>query len=73
MIEFIKVIAKTPNDEKKEYMFMGDLCNPFDTNRLSKFITDCRNDCADYYGVPDEWDADEWYSKSKTEWEVIKY
>ena len=70
MVEFIKVTAKVPTGETKEYMFMGDLDKHNDQGRLIKFMEDCCHDCADFYiGIcPDEFDVQDWYDGTMAMW-----
>lgn len=71
MITFLKVIAKTPLDDIHEYSFMGDMDSDSEVERFINFMVSCCDDCADRYDCPDEWDADEWHSKTSATWEVI--
>ena len=71
MVEFIKVMAKTPYGDTWDYAFMGDLDTPDDQMRLAKFMMECCDDCADRFGCPDEWDADEWRNQTAAMWEAV--
>lgn len=71
MVEFIKVTAKTPKGETHEYMFMGDLDNVNDQARLIDFMMKCCDDCADRYGVPDDWNATDWHEQTMAMWEAM--
>lgn len=71
MITYLKVIAKTPLGNTQEYSFMGDMDSDDEIDRFVDFMVSCCDDCADRYDCPDEWDANEWHSKTKVTWEVI--
>lgn len=72
MVEFIKVTAKTPYGDTREYVFMGDLDEPADQTRLVDFMVKCCDDCADFFPCPDEWDADEWHGQTQAMWEAME-
>lgn len=71
MITYLKVIAKTPLGDTQEYSFMGDMDSDSEIERFLNFMIFCCDDCADRYDCPDEWDADEWHSKTLATWKVI--
>ena len=71
MIDFIKVTAKTPYGDTHEYAFMGDLSKVEDGQRLTKFMMDCCDDCADRFPCPDEWDARTWRDNTQAMWESM--
>ena len=73
MIEFIKVTAKVPTGETREYMFMGDLDKLEDQRRLINFEKNCCDDAADYYAMiaPDCYTAEQWHNDTMAMWEAM--
>jgi len=71
MIDFVKVIAKTPYGDTHEYAFMGDLSKEEEGQRLTQFMIDCCDDCADRFPCPDEWDPISWRDNTQAMWESM--
>ena len=72
MTEFIRITAKTPYNQEKHYVFLGDLSKDEEQNRLIKFMMDCCDDCADFYPCPDEYDIDQWRNDTAAMWEGVE-
>lgn len=71
MIEFLKITAKTPYGDTREYAFMGDMTKPEEQERLIEFMMKCCDDCADFFPCPDEWDAKDWRNGTAAMWEAM--
>ena len=73
MIEYFRITARTPYGDSQEYMFMGDLEDKNDRARLTQFMKECCDDCADKFYAPDSWDAQDWRDHTlatfEREWE----
>lgn len=72
MTEFIRITAKTPYNQEKHYVFLGDLSKAEEQDRLIKFMMDCCDDCADYYPCPDEYDVNQWHDDTAAMWEGVE-
>ena len=72
MVEFIRVTAKTPLGDTKEYMFMGDLDEKETQERCLDFLISCCDDCADKFSAPDDWDPAEWRRQTAAMWESVE-
>ena len=58
MVEFVKVTTLTPKGDTKEYSWMGSLETSEGQQELTRFMLECCDDTADFFGCPDEdgWD-----------------
>lgn len=55
MNRYIKVIARTPNGDTSDYMFMGDIDRRNEEIRFVNFMMKCADDCADRFSAPEDW------------------
>ena len=60
MVEFIRVTARTPKGDTKEYSWMGDMNEANTQQDFVKFLIQCCDDTADFFGCPDDWDPQKW-------------
>lgn len=72
MIQYIKVIATTPQGDSQTYFFMGDIDTQADKERFDLFLTRCSDDCADRFTPPDNYDIVKWHKNTTTRWEIMK-
>ena len=69
MLTSIKIIARTPSGESKEYFYIGDIINH--EAELFKFMIDCCDDCAQTYGPPEDYNPIDWQDFTSAQWEPI--
>ena len=74
MVEFVKVTTLTPKGDTKEYSWMGSLETSEGQQELTRFMLECCDDTADFFGCPDEdgWDVDKWRNMTCARWEPME-
>lgn len=72
MTEFVRIIARTPYNQERNYVFLGDLDKDEDQCRLIDFMIKCCDDCADFFPCPDEYDIDQWRNDTAAMWESVE-
>ena len=72
MNRYIKVIARTPNGDTSDYMFMGDIDRRNEEIRFVNFMMKCADDCADRFCAPEDWNVQDWFSQTKVSYEIME-